>query len=85
MRKPVLGFVTSAQLQKIAKSTGILDILTIGIILIGYSTVFCKIWDFICTSLHSAETILDELDRPIWFQTSANKTQYFTKHCRTTF
>ena len=24
-------------------------------IIIGYSTVFCKIWDFICTSIGSAE------------------------------
>ena len=28
-----------------------------GEIIIGYSTVFCKIWDFICTSLRSAETV----------------------------
>ena len=27
---------------------------------IGYSTVFCKIWDFICTSLRSTEIVLDE-------------------------
>ena len=29
-------------------------------ILIGYSTVFCKIRDFICTSLRSTEIVLDE-------------------------
>ena len=29
-------------------------------IIIGYSTVFCKIQDFICTSLRSTETVLDE-------------------------
>ena len=29
-------------------------------IVIGYSTVFCKIRDFICTSLRSTEIVLDE-------------------------
>ena len=29
-------------------------------IIIGYSTVFCKIRDFICTSLRSTEMVLDE-------------------------
>ena len=29
-------------------------------IIIGYSTVFCKIWDFICMSLRSTEIVLDE-------------------------
>ena len=29
-------------------------------IIIGYSTVFCKIRDFICTSLRSTEIVLDE-------------------------
>ena len=28
--------------------------------IIGYSTVFCKIRDFICTSLRSTEIVLDE-------------------------
>ena len=27
---------------------------------IGFSTVFCKICGFICMSLHSAESVLDE-------------------------
>ena len=30
------------------------------IIIIGYSTVFCKIRDFICTSLRSTEIVSDE-------------------------
>ena len=30
------------------------------IIFIGYSTVFCKIRGFICTSLRSTEIVLDE-------------------------
>ena len=29
-------------------------------IIIGYSTVFCKIHAFICTSLRSTEIVLDE-------------------------
>ena len=29
-------------------------------IFIGYSTVFCKIRDFICTSLRSTQIVLDE-------------------------
>ena len=29
-------------------------------LIIGYSTVFCKIRDFICTSLRSTEIVLDE-------------------------
>ena len=31
-----------------------------GEMIIGYSIVFCKIRDFICTSLRSTEIILDE-------------------------
>ena len=58
-------------------------------IIIGYSTVFCKIWDFICMSLRSAETILDKQQRVQYSfcrtKTSANKIQYFTKHCRMIF
>ena len=29
-------------------------------IIIGNSTVFCKIWNFICLNLRSIETIFDE-------------------------
>ena len=32
----------------------------IDLIIIGYSTVFFKIRDFICTSLRSTEIVLDE-------------------------
>ena len=34
--------------------------LKVHCIFIGYSTVFCKIRDFICTSLRSTEIVLDE-------------------------
>ena len=51
-------------------------------ILIGYSTVLCKIGDFICTSLRSTEIVLDE--RNGGKKKSANKIQYFTLHCRMT-
>ena len=32
----------------------------VNVMLIGYSTVFCKIQDFICMSLLSTEIVLDE-------------------------
>ena len=47
--------------------------------------MFCKIRDFICTSLCSAETeslVQYDFCRT---KTSANKIKYFTKHCRMTF
>ena len=36
------------------------EIIHIPHIFLGYSTVFCKIRDFICTSLRSTEIVLDE-------------------------
>ena len=31
-------------------------------IILGNSTVLCKLWDFICTSLHPAENLTDKIE-----------------------
>ena len=51
-------FVLTSEL--VEDSTTLAIHTTVMPIIIGYSTVFCKIRDFICTSLRSAEIVLDE-------------------------
>ena len=55
-------------------------------IIIGYSTVFCKIWDFICTSISSAENSIGRaIVSPMWFSAERIQVQIKSHILQNTF